>query len=163
MAVNRRGPGLRGTALVLMAMVATLNPLLAKDAAPVVEGAWVRLPSATSRPAGGYLVVKGGKGADALVSVSSPKAERIELHSMTMDGGVMRMRAETSLAVPANGSLTLAPGGNHLMLFGFDPAVKTGDRLPLTLTFKSGAKVSTSAEVRPVAAPAKAPDAGHQH
>jgi len=140
-----------------------VQPVFAKDAAPVVEGTWVRLPSATGRPAGGYLVVKGGTAADALVAASSPKAERVELHSMVMDNGVMRMRAESSLAVPANGSLTLAPGGNHLMLFGLDPAVKAGDRVPVTLTFKSGAKISASAEVRPVTAPAKAPDAGHQH
>lgn len=150
-------------AAVMVAVVATVHPVRAKDVAPVVDGAWVRLPSATGRPAGGYLVVKGGKAADALVAVSSPKAERIEMHSMTMSDGVMRMRAETSLTVPANGSLALAPGGNHLMLFGFDPAVKAGDRVKLTLTFKSGAKVDASAEVRATAAPAKAPDAGHQH
>ncbi len=152
------------TASFLLSTAMVVGPAaLAKEVAPTVEGAWIRLPSATGRPAGGYLVVKGGSAADALVAVSTPKAERVELHSMTMYDGVMRMRAEKSLAVPAKGTLAFAPGGNHLMLFGLDPSVKAGDRLPLTFTFQSGAKVSAVADVRPVTAPAKAPEAGHQH
>ncbi len=130
--------------------------------APAVEGAWLRLPAATGRPAAGYLSISGGATADALVSAASPKAERIELHSMTMTDGVMRMRAETSIAIPAGTVISFAPGGHHLMLFGLSPDVLPGQTVPLTLSFKSGAKITTSATARsPADDPAKA--SGHAH
>lgn len=125
-------------------------------AAPKVSGAWVRLPAAAGRPAAGYFEIQGGPG-DALVGVSSPAAGRVEMHSMTSDGGVMRMRAENRLELDGAGRLVLAPGGNHLMLFDLDPAVRAGGRVPLTLSFASGASVTVNAEARPAAT------AAHQH
>lgn len=145
------------------ALLLSLLSAGAATAAPAVEGAWVRLSPVSSRPAGGYFTVKGGPKADALVGASSPKAERVEMHSMTMTDGVMRMRAEKSLAVPAYGKLLFAPGGNHLMLFGVAAGVQPGQTVPLTLVFQSGAKVTTTAEVRAANAPAKAAEPMHQH
>jgi hypothetical protein len=124
--------------------------------APRVSGAWVRLPAAAGRPAAGYFEIQGRPG-DALVSVSSPAAGRVEMHSMTSDGGVMRMRAESRLDLDSAGRLVLAPGGNHLMLFDLDPALRPGARIPLTLSFASGASVTVNAEARPAAT------AAHQH
>lgn len=134
---------------------------------PHVMDAWVRLPAVSSRPAAGFFLVHGTPKADALVSVSSPKAQRIEMHSMTEENGVMRMRAEASFAVPAKGELKFVPGGSHLMIFGLAADVKPGDKLPLTFTFKSGAKVTLNADTRsaastPATTPAKAEPA-HQH
>ena len=138
---------------------------------PHVMDAWVRLPAVSSRPAAGFFLVHGTATADALVGVSSPKAQRIEMHSMKDENGVMRMRAETSFAVPAKGELSFAPGGSHLMIFGLAADVKPGDKLPLIFTFKSGAKVTLNADARPAAsAPATAPttapakaEPAHQH
>ncbi|WP_448580033.1 copper chaperone PCu(A)C [Thermaurantiacus sp.] len=124
--------------------------------APKASGAWVRLPAAAGRPAAGYLELLGRPG-DALVGVSSPVAGRVELHSMTSDGGVMRMRAESRLEFDSAGRLALAPGGNHLMLFDLDPTLKPGGRVPLTLRFASGASSTVTAEARPAASSA------HQH
>jgi copper(I)-binding protein len=136
-------------------------PGFAKGAEPHVMDAWVRLPAAAGRPGGGYFMAHGTAKADALVGVSSPKAERIELHSMVNEGGVMKMRAEQSFALPADGTLTFAPGGSHLMLFGLSPDVKAGGKVPLTFTFKSGAKVTVEAEARGAGTPAK--ESSHQH
>lgn len=145
------------------ANAATTRAAAAK--APHVEGAWVRLPAAAGRPAAGYLKVHGRGQADALVAASSPRAERIELHDMVMEGGVMRMRQKGEFAVPASGELAFVPGGAHLMLFGLSPEVKPGDRIPLTLSFRSGAKVETMAEARSPAAgaPAAPGGGGHRH
>ena len=132
---------------------------------PHVQDAWVRLPAVSGRPAGGYFLIHGTAKADALTGVTSPKAERIELHSMTNEGGVMKMRAEPSFALPAKGELKFAPGGSHLMIFGLSPDVKPGTAIPLTFSFQSGAKVTLNAEARaanaPVQAPADAP--AHKH
>ena len=132
-------------------------------AAPAVEGAWVRLPAIAGRPAAGYFTIKGGPQPDALIAAASPKAQRIEMHSTSMAGGVMRMRAEQAMPVPANGTLSFAPGGNHLMLFGLAAGMKPGDRLPITLSFQSGAKVNTSAELRAVADATQPKAPVHQH
>jgi hypothetical protein len=153
MTAQQRGISACFLAVVLLGMSlagggvrsAELSP--ASAAVPAVSGAWVRLPAVAGRPGAGYLTVKARAG-DALVGVDSPLAERIELHSMAMDGGVMRMRAEPALVVPASGQLVLASGGNHLMLFGLSPSVRAGRRLPLTLRFRSGATVETMAEAR---------------
>jgi len=132
-------------------------------AAPAVEGAWVRLPAIAGRPAAGYFTIKGGPQPDALIAAASAKAQRIEMHSTSMAGGVMRMRAEQAMPIPANGTLSFAPGGNHLMLFGLAAGLKPGDRLPITLSFQSGAKTNTSAELRAVADATQPKAPVHQH
>lgn len=137
-----------------LTMLAAIIAATPAAAAPVVEGAWVRLPAIAGRPAAGFLTVTGSGQADALVGATSPQAERIELHSMTMENGVMRMRAETSFAVPAGGKLQFAPGGNHLMLFGLAADVKAGDAIPITFNFQSGASLTVNAATRPAGAAA---------
>ncbi len=138
----------------------------AATATPHVLDAWVRLPAVAGRPAGGYLTVHSiATAADTLVGVTSPAAARIELHSMGSESGVMKMRAEPGLALPAGGTLALAPGGNHLMIFGLADT-RPGREIPLTLVFKSGAKVTALAETRSPAdaAPTPAKNApAHRH
>lgn len=112
---------------------------------PVVTGASVRLPLVPGRPAAGYLTLTGGAKPDRLIGVSSPLAGRIEMHSVAMAGGVMRMRAEPAFDLPAGGALRFASGGNHLMLFDLKPGAKPGAQVPLRLTFQSGATLDTLA------------------
>lgn len=158
-------------AILALLLLAAGQPLLGqatpKAAVPHVMDAWVRLPAVSGRPAGGYFMAHGTAAADALVSVTSPAAERIEMHSMATENGVMKMRREDSFALPARGTLTFAPGGSHLMLFGLSPDVKPGAKVPLTFRFKSGATVTLDAEARAasaaVASKPKASDPAHQH
>ena len=127
---------------------------------PRVEGAWVRRNPVPGRPSAGYLTITGGGAPDKLVGVISPGL-RIELHSMTLDAGVVKMAKLAALPVPIAATVALASGGNHLMIFGLADAPKS---VPLTLVFGSGAKVATTAAVRSAAATAADPHAGHgQH
>ena len=73
--------------------------------APTVSGAWVRVPMNAAGPAAAYLrIANTGSGADALVSVSSPAADAVELHeSMMGDDGSMGMRPIDELAIPEIG------------------------------------------------------------
>jgi copper(I)-binding protein len=146
--------GLSACLIAVMLLGASLfggTSVMSQTGTPSVSNAWVRLPAATGRPGAGYMVVQGGAQADALVSASSPSAERVEMHSMSTDGGVMRMRAEPSIAIPAGQSVAFQPGGNHLMLFGLDPRLKPGERVQLTLRFQSGATVNVQAQARAAA------------
>lgn len=150
-------------AYALLAFAAAGLSPMAKAAAPAVKeawdktkphaaGAWVRLNPVPGRPSAGYMVVNAGGQPDRLVGASAPGV-RIELHSMSMEGGIMRMAKLDGVALPAGGTASFAPGGNHLMIFGLSGTPKT---LPITLNFASGAKVTTVAEVRAAGA-AEAP------
>ena len=149
--------------LAVSALLLAPAAAVAQSPAPHVQDAWVRLPAVSGRPAGGFFLIHGTAKADALVGVTSPRAERIEMHSMVNEGGIMKMRAEKSFAVPAKGALTFAPGGNHLMIFGLSPDVQPGGKLPLTFSFQSGAKITVVAEARPAASAPARPEAAHQH
>jgi len=87
-----------------------------------------------------------------LAGVSSPAAGAAELHSMTMDGGTMRMRAVEALDLPAGTPVNLAPGGYHVMLFDLKKPLVAGQKVPLTLvieeTGKRAYRIAVSAIVR---------------
>jgi copper(I)-binding protein len=119
---------------------------------------WVRVaivpegsdaPDAPPVNSAGYLVLTNGTdAADALVSVETTIADTAEIHSVTMDDGIMRMRPVDSMAVPAGGQATLEPGGYHIMLIGIHKALAEGDTVALRLHLRSGAVVEVAAPVR---------------
>lgn len=81
----------------------------------------------------------GGDKLDRLLSASTPVARVVEIHRMTMEGDVMRMRTITALDVPAGKSLEIKQGGPvHLMLLDLKQPLKDGARFPLVLRFERG-------------------------
>ncbi len=112
------------------------------------DGAWIRLPAVAGQPGAAYFAVHGGAKADTLLAVSTPAALKAELHeSMKGDHGMMAMAPLKDVAVPAGGELAFAPGGRHVMLFSIGPAVKPGDKVPLTLSFAGGKTLTLQAQV----------------
>ncbi len=73
---------------------------------------------------------------------------RVELHEMSMDGAVMRMRKVDVLAIPAHGEAALAPSARHLMFFGVSQPFVQGEQIPVTLTFAHAREVNTVLMVR---------------
>jgi copper(I)-binding protein len=69
--------------------------------------------------------------------VSSPRAVSVEMHEMSMDGDVMRMRAVEGVAIPAGGSVAFGPSGLHLMFTGVTAPFLEGEEIPVTLTFET--------------------------
>ena len=114
-----------------------------------VEGATVRLAAVSGNPSAAYFTVNGGPVADRLMTVSSPLVIRAEMHDMNMDGGMMKMaKLDSGVEVKAGGKVEFASGGKHVMLFDVSPKVVGGGKLPLVLTFASGAKLETLADVK---------------
>ena len=70
------------------------------------------------------------------VRAETPIASSVEIHSMTMDNGVMKMRMLPELQLKAGKEEKLAPGGFHLMLFDLKNQLKAGEQLELKLTFR---------------------------
>jgi len=103
----------------------------------VIEAPWTRATPGGAKVGAGYLsIVNTGKEDDRLKSATSPIAERVEIHTMTMDGGVMRMRRlDDGLLLKAQSVTELRPGGYHLMLIGLKQPIKKGAQLPVQLQF----------------------------
>jgi copper(I)-binding protein len=84
---------------------------------------------------------------DRLVSLSTPVAQRAELHRMAITNGLMSMRPSGPLPLKAGDSVRLAPDGLHLMLIGLGAPLKAGDRFPLTLKFEHQPPLTVEVEV----------------
>lgn len=135
--------------LVLVGAMLVAGPVWAAPAEGGVKGAWVRINPAPGRPSAGYFAVTNGVKADALVGAEVPGA-RVEMHTMTMDGGVMRMSPVARVPLKAGETVAFKPGGYHLMIYGL---AAPGKAVAMTLVFASGAKVAVQAEVRAAADP----------
>lgn len=100
-----------------------------------ISNAWVRATVPGQRVAAAYLDAKATRDLK-LVGVSTPAAKRGELHEMKHEGDVMRMRQVQEIDLPAGKTVSLAPGGLHIMLF--DPAkpLVEGERVSLSLRFR---------------------------
>ncbi len=73
------------------------------------------------------------------IRAETPLASSVEIHSMTMDNGVMKMRMLPEMPLKAGKPEKLAPGGFHLMLFDLKKPLKAGEQLELSLTFRDAA------------------------
>ena len=116
-----------------------------------VKDAWSRATAPGQENGSVGLVITSAKEA-RLIAVTSPAAGHAEIHTMSMDDGVMRMRQLEDLPLPANTEVKLGPGGNHLMLFDLKKPLKAGDTFSVTATIqfadKSTKKITFKAEVR---------------
>lgn len=136
--------------LLPLLLYALIGPesLHAEPAALMVTNAWAP-PSLAGAPTGVvYFTLSYPAGpADRLVSFSTPVAERAELHRSEMTNGVMSMRPAGPLPLKPGASVTLSPGGLHLMLIGLKAPLKLGDRFALTLTFEHAAPLTVEVAV----------------
>ncbi len=124
-----------------------------------ISGGAVRAMLPGAKVAGGGFTVRNDGGeADRLIAVESPAAGRVELHEMTMENDVMKMRKlDDGIAIPAGETVELKSGGLHLMFMDVATPFGEGQTVPLTLTFEKAGKVDY---VLPVGA---AGGAAHKH
>ncbi|HYD71578.1 MAG TPA: copper chaperone PCu(A)C [Candidatus Binatia bacterium] len=121
----------------------------APAAALRAENAWAApTPGGVDVSAGYLTLVNDAAAEDVLLSASSARAERVEVHEMTMEGGVMQMRAVARLAIPAGQSVELAPSGRHLMFYGVTQPFAVGETIPVRLTFERAGDIDVSLPVR---------------
>lgn len=129
-----------------------------------VKDAWVRGTTPAQKATGAFMEITSGDAA-ALLSASSPVAGVVEIHTMKMEDGVMKMRAIPLLDLPAGKGVKLQPGGNHIMLMDLRQQMKKGDVVPVTLKVEGRDKkvqtIEVRAEVRDLAQPATM-DHGHK-
>jgi len=138
--------------LVFAAGLVVASAALAQNNQLEVSNAWARATPGKAETGAAYLTIQSPT-ADRLLSVSSPVAKKAELHTMSMEGMVMKMRPLAGLDIPAGQPVTLKPGGEHIMLEGLSAPLREGQSFPLTVTFeKAGTRTVTVAIEKPGAA-----------
>ncbi len=142
--------------LILAATLAFVGsaPTPADPGKIVVSQAWSRATPKGAKVAGGYLTIESrGTRPERLRSASSAAAAKVEIHQMIMQDGVMMMRPlEDGLVVPPDTTVTLAPGGDHIMFVELAAPFEEGQRIPVSLNFERAGKIDASFEVGPVGA-----------
>ena len=150
----------------------TEAPVTSEPAGPAItlDGGWARTSPAMATAGAVYVEITNAGGVDdALVDVSvDPSvAARAELHettaaeptddtdddgmgegSGTTMGGMMEMRPVEEIPVPAGGSVSLEPGGYHIMLLELAAPLEVGATIEVTLTFAEAGDLVLEAEVR---------------
>jgi copper(I)-binding protein len=114
---------------------------------------------------GGYLTIENtGTEDDRLVSATSPVAGETQIHEMAMEGDVMKMRhLEDGLVIPAGQTITLAPGGLHIMLMNLEGKLVEGETITITLTFEKAGTVDVQLPVLGTAAKEADHTMSHSH
>ena len=131
------GLSLAGMALAQTAKVGGLQ----------IENAYTRATVPGQQVAGGFMKIENGGAADQLVSASSPVAGDVQLHEMSMEGNVMKMRQVKDISVPAGAAVELKPGGLHLMLMNIKAPLVAGQMVPVKLKFAKAGEVEVKLPV----------------
>lgn len=116
-------------------LVLATSAAAAEKIAVQITNAWVRATVPGQPVAGAYLDLRADR-AVRLIGVTSPVAKRGEIHEMKDEGGMMTMRAVDAVELPAGTTVSLAPGGLHVMLFGLSSPLAAGRKVKLTLEFR---------------------------
>jgi periplasmic copper chaperone A len=138
--------------LVIAALISASFASLS-HAQVIAKDAWVRPTVPQQKVTGAFMQLQSPK-AVKVIAASSPISDNVEIHTMEMQGDIMKMRAISALDLPAGQVVELKPGSYHIMLFNLKSQVKAGDVVPITLTVEEADKKRTTYTVQ---ATAKAP------
>jgi len=127
-------------------------------------------PWSTATPRGasvgaGYLTIKNaGTESDQLTGVTTPAADKVEIHQMTMDNGVMKMRPLPSgLAINPGQTVDLKPSSFHLMLMNLKGPIERGKPFKATLMFAKAGPIDVEFAVQPIGATSAPAHDAHHH
>ena len=125
----------RISAFSFLIILALLSACGKKETHIEVSNAWTRATHGEQDVGAAYMTLTSNTDI-TLTSIESSVTEDVEIHSMSMENGVMKMRMLDTLPLKANTPVNLSPGGFHLMLFDLENPLKVGDQVHFTLHFK---------------------------
>lgn len=136
--------------IALASSLALAGPAMAEV---TVTAPWVRATVPAQKSTGAFMQLQ-SSGPARLVGVSTPLAERGEIHEMAMKGDTMRMQEVTAIDLPAGKAVNLASGSYHVMLIGLRRQLTVGESIPLTLLIENNNKkrdtVTVTVPVKPL-------------
>jgi periplasmic copper chaperone A len=138
-------------------LIGFVIPALAQGAGNTsitVEQPWARATPTGAKTGAAYMTLDNKSGtADRLTGASSDVADKLQIHEMKVENGVMQMReVPGGLPIPAGGSVVLKPGSYHVMLIGLKKPLTAGEKIPLTLTFEKAGNISVTVPVQAMGA-----------
>ncbi len=151
---------------ILIGVIAAVlaAPVLGADikvGALQISAPWARATPKGAIIGGGYMTITNtGITSDRLIGGASAVSDKVELHEMSMDNGVMKMRPLSSgLDIKPGQTVTFKPGGLHVMFVGLKQPLTQGQAFKVTLVFEKAGKVEVDYSVAGIGAQAPA-DAG---
>jgi periplasmic copper chaperone A len=96
---------------------------------------WVRANAPGQKVGAAYMTLLSAQDS-TMIKAEADIAGSVEIHSMSMEDGVMKMRMLEELPLKAGKAEKLAPGGFHLMLFDLKKPLTAGEHVNFTLSFK---------------------------
>jgi copper(I)-binding protein len=128
-----------------------------------IKDAWVRPTNPGQAVGAAYMTLTSATDA-TLTKVESSASKSTEIHSMTMQNGVMKMRMVEKLTLTAGKPYNVAPGGYHLMLFDLKKPLQEGEQVSFTLFLTDKKNVEYQHNITvPVKSSADDESAGHDH
>lgn len=120
-----------------------------------IQSAWIRPTLGANRNTAAYATLINTSATPArLIGAAVVGASKAELHNSVMENGIMRMRQVEAIDIPAAGSVSLAPGGLHIMVFGLENGLEAGNTATITLTVEGSGDLTIEAPVSLSAPPA---------
>jgi copper(I)-binding protein len=110
---------------------------------------WTRATAPTAKAGGGFVTITNkGTTPDRLIAARSTVSDKVEIHEMKMDGNVMRMRElDEGLEIPPGATVTLKPGGYHIMFMELKAPFAKDQRVPITLVFEKAGSINVDLAV----------------
>lgn len=107
-----------------------------------ITDAWARATFPMANSGAVYLTLTNQADSELILeSVSTDEniARDAQIHTTLMKEGMMKMRElKKGLAIPAQGTVILQPGSEHIMLVGLKTGLKEGDMVPMRFRFSDG-------------------------
>jgi copper(I)-binding protein len=147
--------------LFLIAAAALLaSPAWAQDyklGSLEISQPWTRATAPTAKAGGGFVTITNkGTTADRLIAARSTASDKVEVHEMKMDGNVMRMRElANGLEIPAGATVTLKPGGYHIMFMELKAPFAKDAKVPVTLVFEKAGSIDVTFAIQAMGAGAR--------
>jgi periplasmic copper chaperone A len=136
------------TASAIAAATIISQAALAQTSSPVtVTNAWAKTTVPGGKVSAAYMDIK-STAPVKLLKAETSIAGNVEIHNMSMKDGVMEMKAVDAIDVPANKTVSLKPGGYHVMLMMLAASINKGDSVPIKLTFEGADKKPFSVDVK---------------
>jgi copper(I)-binding protein len=143
--------------LSLIAATLLASPAWAQDykvGSLEISQPWTRATPPTAKAGGGFVTITNkGTTPDRLIAARSTVSDKVEIHEMKMDGNVMRMRElDKGLEIPPGATVTLKPGGLHIMFMELKAPFANDTKVPVTLVFEKAGSVDVELLVQAMGA-----------
>jgi copper(I)-binding protein len=114
-----------------------------------IKNPWVNQTPPSTMSNAGYMEISNNSGDPVILkSVTSPQFGMTHIHQTKMEDGLMKMTPVHGLEIPANGTVTLEPGGLHIMMMNRTGGLNEGDEVEMHMVFSDGQEISVKAAVK---------------